>query len=114
MCQLEPRQGILRYVAVGNVNGCVLAGPDRHRLITYSGTLGLRAAPPSAPVLTCPWPAQATLVMWTDGLHSAAASSAMDACLLAHDPAVVAATLYRDHNRGSDDATVVIVRNGKP
>jgi anti-sigma regulatory factor (Ser/Thr protein kinase) len=111
VCQLLPGQGILRYVAVGNVNGCVLAGSARHRLITYSGTLGLRDTPPVAKVLACPWPARATLVVWTDGLHSRAASCAMDAGLLARDPAVIAATLYRDHLRGSDDATVVIVRN---
>ena len=100
-------------MAVGNVNGCVVAGSAKHRLITYSGTLGLRAAPPSVPVLTCPWPERATLVVWTDGLHSRIASGSMDAGLLAHDPAVIAATLYRDHQRGGDDATVVIVRNEK-
>jgi anti-sigma regulatory factor (Ser/Thr protein kinase) len=111
VCQLQPGKGILRYVAVGNVNGCVLAGSARHRLITYGGTLGLRDTPPTAPVLTCPWPARATLLVWTDGLHSRAASCAMDAGLLARDPAVIAATLYRDHLRGSDDATIVIVRN---
>jgi anti-sigma regulatory factor (Ser/Thr protein kinase) len=111
VCQLQPEQEILRYVAVGNVNGCVLAGSARHRLVTYSGTLGLRDTPPPAPVLTCPWPGQATLVVWTDGLHSRAAFCAMDAGLLARDPAVIAATVYRDHDRGSDDATIVIVRN---
>jgi anti-sigma regulatory factor (Ser/Thr protein kinase) len=113
VCQLWPGQGILRYVAVGNVNGCVLAGSARHRLVTYSGTLGLRETPPTAPVLTCPWPGQATLVVWTDGLDSRAASCPMDTGLLTRDPAVIAATLYRDHHRASDDATVVIVRNEK-
>jgi anti-sigma regulatory factor (Ser/Thr protein kinase) len=111
VCQLRPGQGILRYVAVGNVNGCVLAGPARHRLVTSSGTLGLRAAPPSAPVLTCPWPPSATLVVWTDGLHSQTACGGLVPGLLGHDPAVIAATLYRDHLRGGDDATVVVVRN---
>jgi anti-sigma regulatory factor (Ser/Thr protein kinase) len=111
VCQLQPGQGILRYVAIGNVNGCVLAGPARHRLITYSGTLGLRAAPPSAPVLTCPWPPAATLVVWTDGLHSQTACGGLDPGLLGHDPAVIAAALYRDHLRGGDDATVVVARN---
>jgi hypothetical protein len=111
VCQLEPRQEVLRYVAVGNVSGCVVTGPGRHRLLTHAGTLGVSGAPPRAPVLSCPWPAQATLVVWTDGLHSHATSPLVDAGLLAHDPAVVAATVYRDHHRGSDDATVVVVRN---
>jgi serine/threonine protein phosphatase PrpC len=66
------------------------------------------------PVLTCPWPPQATLVLWSDGLRSRAAAQPQDAGLLARDPALVAATLYRDHNRGSDDATVVVVRNEEP
>jgi anti-sigma regulatory factor (Ser/Thr protein kinase) len=111
VCQLVPGQEVLRYVAVGNVNGCVLTRSDRHRLITYSGTLGLAPAPPRVPVLTCPWPAEATLMLWTDGLHSRAASCSLDNGLLGHDPAVVAATIYRDHHRDGDDATVVVVRN---
>jgi hypothetical protein len=52
-------------------------------------------------------------VVWTDGLHSHTAAGPMDAGLLRHDPAAIAATLYRDHCRGGDDATVVIVRNEK-
>jgi anti-sigma regulatory factor (Ser/Thr protein kinase) len=113
VCQVPRGARELRYVAVGNVNGAVLNGSVRHHLITYGGTLGLRPAPPSAHVLTCPWPEQATLVVWTDGLHSRAGSCPMDDGLLAHDPAVIAATIYRDHLRGGDDATVVVIRNGK-
>jgi anti-sigma regulatory factor (Ser/Thr protein kinase) len=111
LCQLQPELGLLRYVAVGNVNGYVLAGPVRHRLITYSGTLGLAGTTPAVPVLTCPWPEQATLVLWTDGLHSRDVSGSVDAALLACDPAVLAAALYRDHRRAGDDATVVVVRD---
>jgi anti-sigma regulatory factor (Ser/Thr protein kinase) len=112
VCQLQPCQELLRYVAVGNVNGCVMTGSARHHLITYGGTLGLGAGPPPVPVLTCPWPQDATLVLWTDGLDSRAGRHPIDG-LAAHDPAVVAATLYRDHCRNGDDATIVVVRNEK-
>lgn len=114
VCQLLPGQGILRYVAVGNVKGCVVTEFDRHHLITHPGTLGLGAAPPPVPVQTCPWPSDATLVIWTDGLDSRAGWTPADAGLTGHDPAVVAATLYRDHCRNGDDATIVVVRNEKP
>jgi hypothetical protein len=114
MCLLDPDRETLRYVAAGNVNGCVLAGPARYRLITSGATLGARGKAPPVPVRTCPWPPQATLVLWSDGLRSRAAAQPQDAGLLARDPALVAATLYRDHNRGSDDATVVVVRNEEP
>ena len=53
------------------------------------------------------------LILWTDGLASRL-DLAVGAPLLAHDPAVVAATLHRDHTRQRDDATVVVVRNGDP
>jgi len=113
MCLLDPDRETLRYVAAGNVNGCVLAGPARYRLITSGATLGLREATPPVPVRTCPWPPQATLVLWSDGLHSHTAAQPLGTGLLARDPAVVAATLYRDHTRGSDDATVVVIRNAE-
>ena len=50
-------------------------------------------------------------MLWSDGLASRTAAEPLDTGLLARDPAVVAATLYRDHTRGSDDATVVVIRN---
>jgi serine/threonine protein phosphatase PrpC len=64
-------------------------------------------------LMTCPWPADATLVLWTDGLTSRVRLST-DAELLTHDPAVIAAALHRDHARERDDATVVVVRNPEP
>lgn len=111
VCQMEPAEQTLRYVAVGNVKGCVKTGSGRRSLITHSGTLGLAAGPPRVPVLTCPWQAGATLVVWTDGLDSQTGAHTVDPGLLAHDPVVIAATIYRDHHRGRDDATVVVVRN---
>jgi hypothetical protein len=29
-----------------------------------------------------------------------------------HDPALIAAVIYRDHRRGNDDATVVVAKAG--
>jgi hypothetical protein len=57
------------------------------------------------------WPAGASLVLWTDGLSTRVELTAGDA-LLDCDPAVVAATLHRDHGRNRDDATVVVIRPG--
>jgi hypothetical protein len=112
MCRLQPCEQTLRYVAVGNVNGCVMTGPDTRRLVTYNGTLGLAALPPAVPVLTLPCPRGSTVVIWTDGLPSRAAAEGLTGDVLTHDPAVIAATLYRDHHRGRDDATVVVIHTG--
>ncbi|HEX3924073.1 MAG TPA: SpoIIE family protein phosphatase [Streptosporangiaceae bacterium] len=111
VCRLRPGLGRLEYVTVGNVNGRVLGTSAQENLITYRGTLGMYVSPPATRLLTCPWLAGSTLVLWTDGLSDRVAALAPDAELLRHDPAVIAATLHRDHGRSYDDATVVVVRN---
>jgi hypothetical protein len=58
---------------------------------------------------TYPWTAGAVLVLHTDGL-SGRWDLARDPGLAERDPAVVAGVLFRDFNRGRDDATVVAVR----
>jgi anti-sigma regulatory factor (Ser/Thr protein kinase) len=110
VCLIEPGRGELRYFSVGNVSGRVVSGSAERGLIFASGTLGLKIAPPRVKVLSLPWPADATLVLWTDGLSTRVRPSA-DLELLSHDPTVVAATLHREHTRERDDATVVVVRN---
>ncbi|GAA3384229.1 SpoIIE family protein phosphatase [Cryptosporangium minutisporangium] len=109
VCVLDPDTDSLSCVAVGNVNGRVLAGTTEKGLITFSGSLGLAAQPPSAKIQTHDWPAEATLVLWTDGLRSRLDLAGYPG-LFAHDPAVVAAVLHRDYGRGTDDATVVVAR----
>jgi serine phosphatase RsbU (regulator of sigma subunit) len=108
VCLIEPTRGQLRYFAVGNVNGRVLSPSGERGLVLSAGTFGLKLLPPRTTIATLPWPPGATLVLWTDGLSSRFRSP--DGALLGHHPAVVAATLHRDHARERDDATVVVVR----
>jgi anti-sigma regulatory factor (Ser/Thr protein kinase) len=107
MCRIDAAEGLLRYFAIGNVNGRVVTDSgDARGLVTYGGTLGLHVQPPRARIASMPFPAGARLVLWTDGLSSRIAP---DPELLGHDPVVAAATLHRDHTRDRDDATVVVV-----
>jgi anti-sigma regulatory factor (Ser/Thr protein kinase) len=110
VCRLEPDHGELRCLSVGNVSARLLHHGGQHSIVAFNGTVGMREAPPSTKVMHHPWPAGATLVLWTDGLASYIDLVA-DAELFTHDPAVAAAALHRDYGRGRDDATVVIVRN---
>ena len=86
------------------------AGPDERGLALSAGTLGLKVEPPRTRVLSLPWPPGASLVLWTDGLSSRLELSSQ-AGLFTHDPALVAATLHREHTRERDDATVVVIRH---
>jgi hypothetical protein len=88
----------------------VLSPVTRQNLVISPGTLGLGATPPSTRVLSCPWPAGATLVLWTDGLSSAVSGVPDDPDLLRHDPALLAAVLHRDYGQDRDDATVTVIR----
>lgn len=108
-CLLAADRDELRYVSVGNVSGRLHSRAGERGLISYHGTLGLQPSPPTAKVLAYPWPPDALLVLWTDGVNTRVDLTG-DPDLLAHDPAVVAAVLHRDHSRERDDATVVVVR----
>jgi len=108
VCRLDPRQGSLRYASVGNVSGRIFAGGETRGLVSYNGTVGLHAKPPTVRLTSYPWSPGATLVLWTDGLSRRLDLEA-DPDLLARDPAVVAGVLHRDYGRERDDATVVVV-----
>ena len=108
-CVIDRDRQELRYVGVGNVNGRVVSGPGERSLICSMGTLGLKVVPPKVKLMTCPWPADGVLVIWTDGLSSRLELAAAPD-LRAHDPGLVAAALHRDFARERDDATVVVVQ----
>jgi serine phosphatase RsbU (regulator of sigma subunit) len=92
LCRIA--DGELRYLAIGNVNGRVVTPEGARGLVTHGGTLGLHVEPPRTRIATLPFPAGASLVLWTDGLTSRVNP---DPDLLGHDPAVAAAALHRDH-----------------
>ena len=113
VCRLDPGRDELRCLSVGNVSARLLHAGGQHGITSFNGTLGLQEAPPRVRIQTCPWPPGAALVLWSDGLTSRIDLTA-EAGLLAHDPAVAAAVLHRDHARDRDDATVVVVRRDGP
>lgn len=96
----------LRYAGVGNIAGR-LTGPDGHRgLVSHNGTLGFQLH--RVQQFEYPLTARGFVIMHSDGL-SARWQLAEQLGLQNHHPAVIAATLYRDHGRARDDATVVVV-----
>ena len=94
------------YSGVGNISASLVSHGKSTGLVSHNGTLGLhkrrgqqfeyRREPGSV------------LVMHSDGV-SARWELKKNAALLARHPAIIAASIYRDHARGRDDATVVVV-----
>jgi anti-sigma regulatory factor (Ser/Thr protein kinase) len=105
---IEPEPGIVLYAGLGNIAGQVLAHDARARsMVSHHGTAGHDAR--RIGEFQYPWSHGSSLVMHSDGLGTHWDLEAYHGLALRH-PTLVAAVLYRDHQRGRDDTTVVIVR----
>lgn len=91
----------------GNVIGRVVSGASDRTVVTQHGTVGVQMRRPE-PVKAA-WPEHAIVVLHSDGMESRWGAQRLMP-VLARDPLLAAAILWRDHCRGRDDATVVVVR----
>jgi anti-sigma regulatory factor (Ser/Thr protein kinase) len=112
ICAIDPAAGELTYAGVGNITGRLLRGHESQGLVSHDGTIGTQLALPRARSGAYRWNRDATVILASDGIGRHWDISAYPG-LLSHDPAVVAAVLHRDHARGTDDATVVVVRDAR-
>jgi anti-sigma regulatory factor (Ser/Thr protein kinase) len=104
---VDTRQRVVAFSGVGNVAGVIVSdGPPRN-MVSRNGIAGQGTVRPQ--VFTYPWPADGLLVMCSDGIVTQWSLDAYPG-LRRRDPALIAGILYRDHGRGRDDATVVVVR----
>jgi len=104
---LDLQANTVVVAGAGNVSGRIISGLSDRSLLSQHGTLGLMIR--TLHDATYAWPEHALLVMHSDGLQSRWKLDSVGG-LLRCDPAVVAGWLIRDHTRGSDDVTVVVVK----
>jgi anti-sigma regulatory factor (Ser/Thr protein kinase) len=104
---LDTAAGRLQFAGVGNLTGAVLGPTGRRGLLSHNGTLGQEVRKVQEQEL--PWSGESVLVLHTDGLSGSWDLSGLPG-LLRRRAAVIAGVLYRDHARGRDDATVVVVK----
>jgi anti-sigma regulatory factor (Ser/Thr protein kinase) len=100
----------VRFAGVGNVAGSILAGGRSRSMVSVHGTLGhdLR----KVQQFEYRWAPGALLVMHSDGLASSWSLERYRG-LESRNPTLIAAILYRDFQRGRDDASVVMVRDAR-
>ena len=101
-------QGRLEFSGVGNIAGTII-GEDgtARRVVTLNGIVGHEMR--KVQTFSYPWTAASVLILQSDGV-SASWNAATYPGLFQHEPALIAAVLYRDHCRGTDDATVVVAK----
>ncbi|HEX4038273.1 MAG TPA: SpoIIE family protein phosphatase [Acidobacteriaceae bacterium] len=107
IAEIRPEEGVLIYAGVGNISAVVLSGGTSRSLISHNGTLGMVTS--RIQEFRAEWPADALLVLHSDGLQSRWDLSSY-AGLMSRHPALIGATLLRDFRRTRDDASVVVVK----
>ncbi|BDP42629.1 TorS-related protein [Deinococcus aetherius] len=95
------------FSGMGNIGATVITDGSRRGLVSQNGTLGLTA--PRGQAYTLPWTGHSVLVLHSDGLTSTW-NPERYVGLLRKPAALIAGVLYRDHARGRDDVTVLVVK----
>nr|WP_255719417.1 SpoIIE family protein phosphatase [Pelomonas sp. P8] len=97
----------LRFAGAGNICARLISGVQDRSLMSQHGTLGVQIR--RLQDMRYDWPAHAILVLHSDGIVTRWTIDDAPG-LLQCDPAVIAGWILRDHCRGRDDATVVVVK----
>lgn len=103
--ELRVSAGTMRFAGVGNIAGFILADGKTQNLVSMNGTVGCQTL--KIREFDYALPRGAVVVLYSDGLNSRVRFDGYPG-LSAHDPSVIAGVLYRDFQRGRDDATVVV------
>ncbi len=107
VARLEPQQGHATYCAVGNIAGTIVTGAESRKLVSYNGVAGHGA--PMIRSFQVPFGRSSMAILHSDGLSTRWDLGRYPGLSEAH-PAIVAGVLARDHRRGRDDASVVVIR----
>ena len=99
----------ISYCGVGNIAGRIINGTEATKsIISYNGILG-HNIPNTLHNHELPWSNNSTLILHSDGLKSKWDLTRYKD-LLRHSPSLVAALMYKEFSRGTDDTMVLICR----
>lgn len=108
VAKIDRMHGTVTFAGVGNISARIYSGGDaRQHLVSVNGTAGHQTHRINE--FRYPWPEAGMLLLYSDGLNSATGLEAHPG-LVQRDASLIAGVLYRDFNRGHDDATVVVAK----
>jgi hypothetical protein len=107
VADIDPGARVVRFAGIGNIAGIVMppSGPCI-RMVSHNGTVGHEMR--RVVEFSYPWTPGSLLLMHTDGLGSNWGFESYPGLASKH-PSVVAGVLCRDHMRGRDDVSVVVL-----
>jgi anti-sigma regulatory factor (Ser/Thr protein kinase) len=100
-------QGV--FAGVGNIAARVESATSRRQLVSHNGTLGHTLR--KLQEFTFDFPSDAVLILYSDGLAGHWTLAEYPGLMAKHS-GLIAGVLYRDHDRGRDDVTVVVIKRG--
>jgi anti-sigma regulatory factor (Ser/Thr protein kinase) len=101
----------IAYAGAGNISGVIAEpGGSQKSMVSHNGTVGFEMR--KVQQFQYPWPEGATVILHSDGLTSHLKLDQYNGILARH-PVLIAGVLYRDYTRQRDDATVVVMRQGR-
>jgi anti-sigma regulatory factor (Ser/Thr protein kinase) len=105
---LDFDKGLLHFAGVGNIGGSIVAPGSSRSVTSYNGILGHQIH--KLQQFSYPWTQDNILVMHSDGLNTRWHLDNYPG-IWSKQPSLIAALLYRDHQRGRDDVTVLVAKN---
>jgi len=108
VAELDPVKQQIIFTGVGNIAGAMVQSRTVRHFVSHSGIVGHEVR--RVQEFTYPYPADALIIMHSDGLTTHWNLDAYPG-LSARHPSLIAGVLYRDFTRGRDDVTVVVVRH---
>jgi len=107
VAEIDLTRQLVSYAGVGNIAASIVTHETSESLVSMNGTVGVQCR--SYRQFTYAWPRDSTLIMMSDGIKSHWQLGKYPG-LLGRHPGLIAGVLYRDHSRGTDDSTVLAVR----
>lgn len=107
IARIQASLKLLDFLGIGNIAATIVTDDTQRKTVSLPGIVGLEMR--KLQVFSYPWTAASVLIMHSDGI-SASWNPTSFPGLMQHDPALISAVLYRDHCRGTDDATVVVAK----
>ena len=107
VARVLPAHGRVDFAGVGNIAGTIVSDDVMRKTVSLGGIVGHEMR--KVQVFSYPWTASSVLILQSDGI-STNWSLQNHPGILQRDPALIAAVLFRDFCRGTDDATVVVAK----
>lgn len=104
------KSDIVDYTGAGNIRAIIMSPEKTSNLLSQNGTAGVQIR--TARLTTQTWNGSGYLILHSDGITGSWDLAAYPGIFRSH-PALVAGIIYRDFCRGTDDATVAVMRKLK-